>query len=67
MLDPHVFSSFTSAAKEAAATPPKGLLKGIKTRDLAAAAAGAGSLYGGNRLVQDIRVGEQVRKQQRGY
>ena len=66
MFSLHVFQQF---AKEAGVKPPKGLLKHIKPRDLAAAGTGAAALYTGRRLAEDIAVGERLRRQQQqgGY
>lgn len=53
------------AAKTTAEVAKKSeLLKGVRIRDGLAFGAGAGTLYGGNRLLKDVQTGEQVRKQQ---
>ena len=42
------------------------LLKKIPGKHVASAVGGASLLYGGHRLVQDVKAGEQLRKQQAG-
>ena len=41
------------------------LVKKVKPRDAALVAGGAGAFYGGQRIVNDVRMGEQMR--QNGY
>ena len=71
-LNRHFFRSFsaelqkraavvTEAEAKAAADKAKAL---ITKRDLGAFAAGAGTLYGANRIVKDVATGERIRKQQ---
>lgn len=69
-MDVSTFRFFSKEAQKLASgegRATKGILKGVKTRDLAAAGLGAAALYGGSRLYNDIKAGEQLRKQQRGY
>ncbi len=73
MISPYTFRAFTETVKSAtvaptaAAHPLVELVKRIKPRDAALVAGGAASLYGGQRLLGDIRMGEQMRRGGGGY
>ena len=71
MIDTDTFTAFSSEIVKTAKEMPfagravdKALSK-LTKRDVAAAGAGALTLLGGKRLVEDVRTGEQLRKQRR--
>jgi hypothetical protein len=76
MFSPHLFRAFSDeVAKLASGISPHAaedtvhhvaeLVRKVKPRDAALVAGGAGAFYGGQRLVNDVRMGEQMR--QNGY
>ena len=72
-LNRHFFHAFSDEMRKNASyasTAFRGVegaaKKLITKRDLAAAAIGAGGLYGANRIIKDVAAGEQIRKQQAG-
>ena len=60
---------FTEMKKAAEKIPLPTHLPHVTTRDLKAMAVGASALYAGKRLKDDIKAGEELRKQQKqqGY
>jgi len=70
LLDPTTFAVFTDELAKLAASTRTGravdkVVSKVKGRDLAAAAAGAGTLEGARRVWSDMRTGRQMRKQRR--
>ncbi len=71
-LNQRFFGSFSLELRKLASPPlaeAKEVGKLITKRDLLMAGIGAGTLYGGNRIVKDVAAGERIRKQQQtgGY
>lgn len=66
-MDVSTFNAFSDEVRKIAARPMSGPLRGVRARDLALVGVGAGGLYAGKRLYDDIKAGEQLRRQQRGY
>lgn len=64
MISVDAFRSFAQTVKSASADahPLVQLAKKIKPRDAALVAGGAAALHGGKRLVDDVRMGEQMRQ-----
>lgn len=79
MIHSALISSFCAHSKNGSAATEAAVEVGKKanptklfqTRDLAHMAAGAGLLYGGKRLYEDVKMGEEERRRQkamqRGY
>lgn len=67
MIDTTMFLAFTDTVKAASTAtaaehPLVELVKKIKPRDAALVAGGAAAYHGGKRLVDDVRMGEQMRQ-----
>jgi hypothetical protein len=72
-MDSDMMRSFREEAQKIASAAQNtkavgGLLSKIRPKDVGLVGIGAAGLYGTQRLYQDVKAGEQMRKQQRrGY